>query len=190
MEKFKNILIYLLVIFFAIFVGTSIFLILNNKKPVAEKTMASSVVPVTKPTEGSFNLSLQKTDINLLTDKEVKIDILADSNGKSITGYDLVLAYDPLAFEFVRATSTLADFKIYSYKRDGYLSFLATKTLQNETPSVFSQTKIADLVFKPIKSGKFNFSLKTSMSNDKTDLVTDQTEIISPSLNELEIEVK
>lgn len=180
MEKFKNILVYLLVIFFAIFVGTSIFLVLNNKKPVAEKTMIAS---------SSLNLTLENKKINLSTDKEVKIDLLADSNGKNITGYDLVLAYDPLAFEFVGATSSLTDFKIYTYKRDGYLSFLATKTLQNETSSVFTQTKIASFVFKPIKVGKFNFSLKSSMSNDKTDLVTDQTEVITPKLNELEIEV-
>ena len=125
----------------------------------------------------------------MATDKQVKIDLLADSNGKNITGYDLVLAYDPMAFEFVGATSSLVDFKIYSYKRDGYLSFLATKTLQNQASSVFAQTKIADLVFKPIKSGRFNFSLKSVMSNDKTDLVTDKTEVISPKLNELEIEV-
>ena len=109
--------------------------------------------------------------------------------GKISPGYDLVLAYDPMAFEFVGATSSLVDFKIYSYKRDGYLSFLATKTLQNQASSVFAQTKIADLVFKPIKSGRFNFSLKSVMSNDKTDLVTDKTEVISPKLNELEIEV-
>lgn len=191
-EKNKTIFVYLLVIFFAVFVGTGIFLILNNKKPLSEKeTIATTmIIPTVKPTQGSLNLKLfGNEETSLSTDKELKIDLIADSNEKNIVGYDLVLSYDPLAFDFVKATSDLADFKIYSYKRDNYLSFLATKTLQSQTPSVFTQTKIASLVFKPMKAGKFTFSLKPLIGKDKTDLVTDKTEVINPKLNELEIEV-
>lgn len=189
-EKNKTIFIYLLVIFLAVFIGTSIFLILN-KKPLSEKeTIATTVIiPTVKPTQGSLNLKLEKEEISLSTDKELKIDLIADSNEKNIVGYDLVVSYDPLAFAFVKATSNLADFKIYTYKRDNYLSFLATKTLQSQTSSVFTQTKIASLVFKPIKAGKYSFSLKPLMGKEKTDLVTDKTEVINPKLNELEIKV-
>ena len=192
MNTNNKIYTYLLVIFFAVFVGTSIFLILNNKKPLSEKETITTtmIIPTVKPTQGLLNLKLFGNEkISLSGDKELKIDLVADSNEKNIVGYDLVLSYDPLAFDFVKATSNLADFKIYSYKRDGYLSFLATKTLQSQTPSVFTQTKIASLVFKPIKAGKFSFSLKPLMGKDKTDLVTDKTEVINPKLNELEIEV-
>jgi len=191
-EKNKTIFIYLLVIFFAVFVGTSIFLILNNKKPPAEKeTIATTVIiPTVKPTQGLLNLKLFGNEkISLSGDKELKIDLVADSNEKNIVGYDLVLSYDPLAFDFVKATSNLADFKIYSYKRDGYLSFLATKTLQSQTSSVFTQTKIASLSFRPMKAGKYSFSLKPLIGKDKTNLVTDKTEVLNPKLNELEIEV-
>jgi len=190
-EKNKTIFVYLLVIFFAVFIGTSIFLILNNKKPLSEKETITTtmIIPTVKPTQGSLNLKIENGEISLSRDKEIKIDLVADSNEKNIVGYDLVLSYDPLAFDFVKATSNLADFKIYSYKRDNYLSFLATKTLQSQTSSVFIQTKIASLVFKPIKTGKFSFSLKPLIGKDKTDLVTDKTEVINPKLNELEIEV-
>ena len=129
MNTNNKIYVYLLVIFFAVFVGTGIFLILSNKKPPAEKEAitTSSTIPTAEPTQGSLNLKLENEEISLSTDKELKIDLIADSNEKNIVGYDLVLSYDPLAFDFVKATSNLADFKIYSYKRDGYLSFLATK---------------------------------------------------------------
>ncbi len=186
----NKIFVYLLVIFFAIFIGTGIFLVANNKKTtINEQAASTSIIPTTEPTQGSLNLKIENEEISLSTDKELKIDLIADSNEKNIIGYDLVLSYDPLAFDFVKATSDLADFKIYSYKRDGYLSFLATKTLQSQTSSVFTQTKIASLVFKPIKAGKFSFSLKPLMGKDKTDLVTDKTEVLNPKLNELEIEV-
>jgi len=190
-QSTNKIFIYLLVVFFAFFVGTSIFLILNSKKQPQEKEKVATtvIIPTVKPTQGSLNLQLEKEETSVSTDKELIIDLVADSNEKNIVGYDLVLSYDPLAFDFVKATSDLDNFKIYPYKRDGYLSFLATKTFQSQTSSVFTQTKIASLVFKPIKAGKFLFSLEPLMGKDKTDLVTDKTEVLNPKLNELEIEV-
>ncbi len=189
-QTIKTMLVYLLVIFLAVFVGSGIFLILNNKKPSAEKETitASSTIPTVKPTQGSLNLKLT-SETMVTKNSEIQIDLLADSNEKNIVGYDLVLSYDPLAFEFIKATSNLADFKIYSYNRNNYLSFLATKSLQGQTSSVFAQTKVASLFFKPIKAGKFTFSLKPLIGKDQTDLVTDKTEIINPQLNDLEIEV-
>ena len=191
-EKSKTIFVYLLVIFLAVFIGTSIFLISNSKKPLAEKEKIATTVtiPTVKPTQGSFDLKLFENEkISLLTGKELNIDLIADSNEKNIAGYDLVLSYDPSAFNFVKATSDLADFKIYSYKRDSYLSLLATRSPQSQTSAVFTQTKIASLVFKPLKAGKYSFSLKPLIGQDKTDLVTDKTEVFNPKLNELEIEV-
>jgi hypothetical protein len=191
-EKSKTIFVYLLVIFLAVFIGSSIFLALNSKKPATEKEAATTslTVPTVKPTEGSVDLKLSgNEEVSLSMDKEVRIDLMADSNGKNIVGYDLALSYDPLSFEFVNATSSLTDFKIYTYKKDGYLSFLATKTLQNQKESIFTQTKIASLVFRPLKTGKFAFSLKSLMGKDKTDLVTDKTEILNPKVNQVNINV-
>ena len=188
----KKIFVYLLVVFFAVFIGTSIFLVLNSKKPqLAKETITTTAtVPTVIPTQGSFNLELSGNEkISLPTGKEVNIDLIADSNQKNIVGYDLVLSYDPLAFDFVKATSNLPNFKIYSYKKDSYLSFLATKNLQSQTSAVFTQTKIASLSFKPLKAGRYNFTLKSLMGQDKTDLVTDKTEVLNPKLNKLEVEV-
>jgi len=186
-EKSKTISIYLLVIFLAIFVGTGIFLIINNKNSASkgEVTTATSI-PNVISTQGSLSLKLASGS-KVTKNSEVQIDLLADSNEKNIAGYDLALSYDSSSFEFVKAVSNLADFKIYTYKRDGYLSFLATRSLQSQAPSVFVQSKIASLNFRPIKTGKFTFSLKPSMGKDKTDLVTDKTEVINPQLDDLEI---
>ena len=184
--------LYLLVVFFAIFFGTSIFLIINRKKPLSEKEINSTTaaVPAIKPAEGSLSLKLSESkETTISVEEELKIDLIADSNKKNVVGYDLVLSYDLASFEFIEATSDLADFKIYPYKKEGYLSFLATKMLQSRTPSVFSGTKIASFSFRPVKAGKYSFSLKPLIGIDRTDLVTDKTEILDPDLNELKIEV-
>lgn len=191
-EKSKTIFVYLLVIFFAVFIGTSIFLISNSKKPQSEKEKiaTTATIPTVIPTQGSFDLKLSGNEkISLLAGKELNIDLIADSNEKNIVGYDVVLSYDLSSFDFVKATSNLPNFKIYSYKKDSYLSLLATKNLQSQTSAVFTRTKIANLSFKPLKSGRYSFSLKPLMGRDKTDLVTDKTEVLNPKLNKLEIEV-
>jgi len=187
---------YLLLIFFAVFAGTGIFIVMNttSKKPaeinkgLSQTVTESIIVPSVPATEGTLSLTTAKAQV-LATDKEFVVDIVADSNGKSITGYDLALNYDPIAFDFVRATSSLTDFKVYSYNRGNYLSFLVTKVPQSEKSSVFAQTKIISIVFKPNKKGAYNFSLKSEINKDKTDLVTDKTEILNPVLNGLEVKV-
>jgi len=194
----NKIFIYLSVVFLAFFVGTGIFLVLNNKKSPAEKEVITTsstikqekmIIPTVKPAQGSLNLTPENKEISLSGDKELIIDLVADSNEKNIVGYDLVLSYDPLAFNFIKATTDLVDFKIYSYRRDNYLSFLAAKSPQSQTLSVFTQTKIASLVFRPLKAGKYSFSLKPLIGKDKTDLVTDKTEVLNPVVNNIIITI-
>jgi len=192
MENKNNIFIYLLVVFFAMFVGTGIFFASNSttipKKPKKEVVITTSIITPIIQTQGSLNLKLAD-GVVVTKDKEMQIDLFADSNEKNISGYDLALSYDPLAFDFIKATSSLVDFKIYSYKKNNYLSILGAKTLQSKTQSVFAKTKIVSLIFKPTKKGEFNFVLKPIINKDKTDLVTEKTEILNPQLNELRIKV-
>lgn len=187
---------YLLSIFFAVFAGTGIFIAMNttSKKPavvnkgLSQTVTKSIIVPSAPVTEGALSLTSTKSQV-LSTDEEVVVDIVADSNGKNITGYDLALNYDPIAFDFVKATSSRTDFKVYTYNRGNYLSFLVTKVPQSDQTSVFAQTKVISLVFKPNKKGNYKFSLESKIDKDKTDLVTDKTEILDPVLNGLEVKV-
>lgn len=210
MEQKNKVFIYLLVVFFAVFVGTGLFLVSGGKKnnPNVNQQQASTsatrevetatlkqenlVIPTAGPTEGSLSLVPQKKEVMLA--ESVNIDLKAQSEGKNIVGYDIVLFYDPLSFEFVEAKSTIPDFKIYSYNRGTYLLLTSVKSLSSQAPTVFgSETDgqtIATLNFKPKKSGKFNFSLRQSTGSDVTDLVTDETEVLSPSLIDTSIEVK
>lgn len=188
--------IYLLVIFFALFIGTTIFIFMNSSPNKVEKKEETNItekraetITSIVATEGTMTLETAKTDISS-TDQEISIDVVVDSSGKNIAGYDLALNYDPIAFDFVSATSNLPDFKIYSYNRGDHISLLGTKTLQTQLSTVFSKTNIISLVFKPNKKGSFSFSLKSEIGKDKTDLVTDKTEILNPALSQMTVNVK
>lgn len=210
MEQKNKIFIYLLVAFFAVFVGTGLFLVsggkknnpdANNKQAATSTTNESGtatlkqenmVIPTVGPTEGMLSLVPQKKESTM--SEVVNIDLLAQSEGKNIVGYDVVLFYDPLSFEFIEATSAFPDFKIYSYNRGTYLLLTAVKSLSSQAATVFGSDaggqKIATLNFKPKKAGNFNFSLRQSTGSDVTDLVTDETEVLSPSLIDASVEIK
>ncbi len=207
MENKNKIYIYLLVIFFAVFVGTGLFVGAGNKKNQAtgkeinstKSDLASNtlkqenlVMPTVAPTQGSLTLTSDLTGYSL--SDNIVLNLKGQSAGKNVVGYDVVLYYDPLAVDFVEVRSSLPDFKIYSYNRSDYLLLTAVKGLESTTPTVLgsadSSQPMATIVFKPKKSGKSNFSLRQSTGKDITDLVTDQTEVLNPSLQDLTVEVK
>lgn len=188
----NKIFVYLLGGFFILFVATQIFLISNNKKnqPEPNSTEQEQVVstPTMAPSTGSLTLTSESSTFPV--GGNVTISLSAESNEKNIVGYDVVLLYDPVNFEFISAESKLPDFKIYSYKKSGYLVLTGVKNLGSQTPTVFDKTDIADLAFQPKKAGQYTFSLKTSSDKDKTDFITDNTEVLNPVLNELTVDIE
>lgn len=210
MEPKNKIFIYLLVVFFAVFVGTGLFVGMGNKKnqqPQTESNQDSAttvkedvatlkqenlVMPTVAPTEGSLSLTT-KAESYTVSDT-VMVDLEGQSQGKNIVGYDVIIYYDPLSFEFIEAKSSLSDFKIYSYNRGNYLLLTAVKSLDSQTPTILGAADknqpMASVSFKPKKTGKFNFSLRQSAGQDVTDLVTDQTEVLMPMLTDLSVEIK
>lgn len=195
-QEKNNIFVYLLIVFLAIFFGTSIFLVISSgKAKTADKTdMTTStikeekmVIPTEAPTSGSLLLSKEFESVKI--NNNFTVTVSANSDQKNIVGYDLILYFDPSTVEFIKTESLLPDFQIYSYKRENYVIITAVKGLQNQNLSVFSENKILSFTFLGKKIGKNNLSLRSSLGNEKTKLVTDKTETLNPKLSDLEIDV-
>ena len=189
----NKIITYLLIAFLTVFIVTGVFMLFSNKK--TDNTLLNELIsptiseettqPMTEPTEGFMKLTLDKG--SYMKGEKVSINLEADSGDKSVVGYDVILSYDPLAFEFVSATSSLSDYKLYSYKKENYLTLTAVKNLSSASSPL--KSRIATLVLSPIKSGEYSFSLEPSINSEKTNMVTDETEVLSPELNEVIIKV-
>lgn len=214
MENKNKIYIYLLVIFFAVFVGTGLFVGTSNRnnqskenagnatsnKDVATLKQENLVMPTVAPTDGLIKLdNFEKnwaSGGSYKIGENVNLTLAANSNGKKIVGYDVVLTFDPLALEFVGVRSILPDFQIKSYVRENKLILTAFQSTSSSTSPVFGGTnltdisKIADLTFKAKKTGLINIDLVTSSGNERTDLVTDNTEVLNPQLTGATVGVK
>lgn len=137
-----------------------------------------------------FKLSLPPLQKVFSLNDQINIDIYADSEGKNISGYDLIISYDPQGLEFVSAQSTLNDFSLYSFKKEGRLSLTGTKKLNSNNQTIFASTKIAILNFKPKKRGTHTVSLLSNLGKEKTQMVDEETKIYYPSLNQIKLEVR
>lgn len=198
-EQNKNkFFMYLLVVFFAVFVGSGIFLLVSNK-PTAQNQEQGAVttstvqqekmiIPTSMPTTGSLKLITESPEVTM--EKNVDFNIVADSAGENISAYDVLVAYDPLAFEYVEAVSLDSNFQAYSYKKDNRLTLTVVKTSQDLTPSIFKNTPVIKLTFKPKKLGQYEFTILSSYDRETTKFVNDQTEVVNPELNEVNLIVK
>jgi len=115
---------------------------------------------------------------------------LADSNGKAVVGYDLILQYDPAALEITSATSLLPDFTVYPIKSADHYSVTATKKITSEDPSIFNQAGVLNLIVTPKKSGSQSLRLVSNLGNEKTQMVDETTKVIYPAVSEITLEVK
>jgi hypothetical protein len=197
----NNIFKYLLVVFFAAFVGTGLFLLISNKPKTSKEKISTvrvdfpventAVIP-TVATTSSVSMALE-TNLpgnQMKVGDTIELNLLADSNGKNIVGYDVVMYYDSLAFDFLKGITMLPDYNIFTYKKGHYFTITGLKTLQSAPSPMTKANKLATLTFQSTKAGKFEFSLKQSNEKDKTDLVTDKTEVLIPTLNQLTVDVK
>lgn len=184
----KNSKIYfsILLIFFLIFLATSLLL----KKSSKPKTRPNfSVVPTASSTYGYLKLQTVGKITRFPVGQPINLSVMADSGGENIVGWDLLIVYDTAAFDFVKASSNLPDFKTYSYKWPNHISITGIKLLQNQNPSVFKSTNVATLVFQPKKTGRFTLMLKDSLGKERSQLVNTATKKIFPQLNQLTIEI-
>ncbi|MBI5122670.1 hypothetical protein HZA75_02305 [Candidatus Roizmanbacteria bacterium] len=195
MENKNKIFIYLLVIFFAAFVGSGIFLLTSNKKTTSNEQAVSTstiqqknvIFPTPIPTKGFINLE-NNSAVNQVNNP-VDLNLLVDSNGENVTAFDTVISYDPVSFDFVKVDSFNPNFKVYSYKRNNRLTLTVVKTGQNNIETIFNGKTVAKLVFQPKTKGNFTFAVLSSYGQETTKFVNEKTEIIYPGTNELKVTV-
>lgn len=192
----NKIFIYLLVVFFAVFIGSGLFLFVTNKKNSINNQAA--VTSMIKPSVGVAPTTVVsrgyiKFKPDLTTNKlsgPLNLTLTADSNGDNVTAFDILISYDPMAFEFVSAKSADPNFQVYPYVKDGGLDLTVVKTGSSATPSVFKDEDVVNLVFQPKKIGQSTFKVVPSIGKETTKFVNDKTEVIYPEMNSILITVE
>lgn len=181
---------YMLGLFFVVFIGSGIFLIISNKKPTVKEqtaTINNTVPPTITMTRGFINL---KSEVALYDQNTpINLGLIADSSGENVTAFDTVISYDPMSIDFVSADSSDPNFKVYTYKKDNRLTLTVAKTGLSAEPSVFKGGEIVKLVFTSRAKGDFIFEVLPQFGKETTKFVNEKTEVISPGVNKITVKV-
>lgn len=188
----NKILVYFLVVFFAVFVGTSIFLLINNEKSIKQESPTPTsttkqeemVFPTVVTKRGEMKLVLEKNE------EQILLNLQADSDKESITAFDVLVGYDSSSVDFVNAVSLDPAFQVYSFTKFNYLTMTVVKTSQDSSQSVFDGKPIIRLTFKPKKSGDFSFRVLSSLDKETSKFVNEKNEVIYPKISEVSVNVK
>ncbi len=193
----NKIFVYLLTGFFIIFIVSGLFLLrssrssINNQGETATTNTLQQekmIIPTSFPTKGFLSLTTATGEATL--NSNVEFEIIADSEGENISAFDVILRFDPLAFDFIKATSLDPVFQIYPYKKDNRLSLTAVKTSQGFTPSIFADKPVIKITFKAKKVGEFPFAILSSFDKESTKFVNEKTEVINPEVNDINLVVQ
>ncbi len=189
--KNKKTYTILLLAFLIIFLGTGLILMLNKtyKQEINYSAYPQKPIPTIAPKKGFFKLVTVDNLSRYPVNKPLTLNLVADSEREDIVGWDLLVSFDPAEFNFVKATSTVTDYKIYPYKRDNYVILTGIKSLQSEEPSVYNGDIVATVTFLPIKTGNLTLKLTDKMNNEKTDMVNSVTKQIYPQLSKLSLKI-
>lgn len=192
----NKVVIYLLIGFFVVFVGSGAMLMSDTKSAANKKSVVNNStikqqvmeIPTPMPTKGSLVLSSESIQDSV--GDTIILTVTADSLGENITAYDVIVKYDPLAFDFVKGTSLDPQFQVYSFKDESQIIMTVVKTTQSKTTSVFTEKPVLNLSFQAKKAGEHAFSILPTYNKDSTKFVNEKTEVINPETGDIKVVIE
>ncbi len=183
----KNKVLYFLIIIIIFLTLTAfLFWLFKQNKNSLPKNEEESIV---EKKTAFFKIRTENNLLRSAKDNDLSLLIEADSDNKDISGADIILLYDKNSFQLVRVEEEDKDFNLVSLPKEGCVIFTLNKLLQKKTPAIWKEKLLAKVIFKPLKTGRFLFSIKSSLGKEKTQMVDVNNQIIIPEVDEQTIEI-
>lgn len=194
-EKNGNGLFYL-ASFSLVFLGFIVFvftLMLKNKPRVAPPGQLTdqrkTATPSLAKRRGFLTLKTKDSKTSYERKDAITLTVFADSVGENISGFDLVLNYPAGIVSYSEKKNLEAgDFDLFGGAKNGKLVLTGVKKLNAQKPSVFQETPLVELMFKPVSTGKAVFTFEAVPDSKKdSNLITDTNEDVLGQTASVEI---
>lgn len=163
LSKFVLVLIFVLVVGLAFYLRTG------------KKYKETSVAPPVEVQPGVLSLATKEAKSQYNAGETVNLLVNADTAGKTIKGFDVVLNYDPKTVRYQNAVSMIDDMQIVAVDLQGKLTVTGFKRLDRRDAKITLSGKPAvELTFVTLKGGEVNFELVHEIgSSRKSNLVSE-----------------
>ena len=137
------------------------------------------------------SLWLEKSNQPAKVSEPITVIVYADSKHQPITGFDVVLSFNPEYTQFVSQKNLEENFDVFKTTDEGLIHITAIKKLNSNVLVLFDKTPLIEYTFQPIRSGKTDFTLIFS-PGQKTDsnLINDKSEEILGEVENLNVEIQ
>lgn len=156
-------LIYMIVIVFALLFFIWLIFYLGSRSKTSNLKGGISSIITSYPTApivlGNGKIYLKTKDGKNIytTSEQINLVVYASSDEKSITGYDIVINYDPKKVKFISNNNLLSNFQIFPYDGKGKVMLTGIKKISSNVSSSFADTILGEIVFQPLASGNISF---------------------------------
>ncbi len=149
---------------------------LNVKRPApGNQPVKTEATPTVSVEAGRMQLQLDANTPSYTLGESIPVYIAANSAGKSIAGFDIVVSFNPELVGYETYNVSLPEFQSTVREQGNTISIVAFKKLSETGERILQDTKLATLTFKPKKPGVARFEIQFSPGSTKdSNLMTDE----------------
>ncbi len=118
------------------------------------------------------------------------LNITADSDVKDITGFDILLSYDPTLVEITQVQSVNPDFQIIKKDAGQYLTITGFKNPSASAKHVFQDSPIISIVAKPKSKGSAVFEILGAKGREMSKFIDTSSQTFYPVVSKNTVEIK
>ncbi len=148
------------------------------------------VAPTAAVGKGSLILKTQEASVSYTIGQPITVQVYGDSADEEITGYDLVLQFDPKIVKYTANKAQFADFQSFVAQKEGAVSITAVKKLNAITPSVFKNSLVHEFTFQAVAPGNTSITFDyVPGSKKESNLMNTKSEDILGSMTAVPVSV-
>lgn len=121
--------------------------------------------------------------------QNVIVNVKGFSEGRDITGYDLLVTLDPELFDLVGVSTAIPGFTIFPFNNGQYVAITAIKDIGSEEPTILDNTDMLTIELKPKKKGTGIISVALENEKEKTQLVDTDVQVIVPQIGSAQVQI-
>lgn len=116
--------------------------------------------------------------------QQFKLPINLNSYSNAVTGFDLVIRFEPGKLKLVEAKSVNADYDVFTRQQGNATVMTAIQKLNAQTKHQFNKEPVIELTLLPLKNEKATVQIISSVGKLKTKLINDASKVIVQDENE------
>jgi len=177
------------VVILILFAGILLYMRMAMKSSTApEVTITPSVIPTERETTGSFSL-ISSSAAALKVGVPVTLTVTADTAGKDVVGYDIVIAHNTAQVGTLSVKSLIPAFQVFTKESIDHVTVTGIKGLGSKESNIFSNTPILEVTFTPEKAGPLGLSVVEDINKESTKFVDVGTQLYFPKLTNSPLQV-